>query len=125
MVKGQTVIRQRTGETMAQPLLFGYLRIRITDDPGRAYWGQRLIRDYAEREGYTLAQVFVEENENAPCAALVQLIDAARHREGAAVAVPDRQDLGSYAPAQHQLRRRLPHEAGVPVIVIAAPDPSR
>jgi hypothetical protein len=125
MVKGRTVIRQRTGETMTQPLLFGYVRVRITDGPGRAASAQRLIRDFAEREGYTLAQVYVEENENSPCAALAQLIAAVRRWHGAAVAVPDRQDLGSYAPAQHQLRRRLLHEAGVPVIVITGPDPTR
>lgn len=125
MVKGQIVIRQRTGATLAQPLLFGYVRVRITDRPGRAAAAQRLIRDFAEREGYTLAQVYVEENENSPCAALAQLIAAVRRWEGTAVAVPDRQDLGSYVPAQHQLRRRLLHEAGVPVIVITGPDPSR
>jgi hypothetical protein len=119
------MIRQRTGATMVQPLLFGYVRVRINDRPGRAASAQRLIREFAEREGYTLAQVYVEANENSPCAALAQLITAVRRWNGAAVAVPDRQDLGSYAPAQHQLRRRLLHEAGVPVIVIAAPDPTR
>jgi hypothetical protein len=119
------VIRQRTGATMTRPLLFGYLRLRITDRPGRAASAQQVIRDFAEREGYTLAQVYVEANENSPCAALVQLIDAVRRWDGAAVAVPDQDDLGIYAPARKQLRQRLLREAGVPVIVIAGPDPSR
>jgi hypothetical protein len=104
---------------MVKPLLFGYLRMRITDRPGRAATAQRSLRAYAEREGFTLAQVYVEANENSPCAALTQLIDAVRRCDGAAVAVPDHDDLGIDATARQQLRLRLQREAGVPVIVVA------
>jgi DNA invertase Pin-like site-specific DNA recombinase len=109
---------------MVRPLLFGYLRLRITDRPGRAAAAQRMIREFADREGYTLAQVYVEANENSQCAALAQLIHDVHRWNGAAVAVPDQDDLGLYVTARHQLRQRLLREAGVPVIVIAGPDPS-
>ena len=115
----------QAGATMEKPLLFGYLRMRITDRPARAASAQRLLRQYADREGYTLAQVYVEANENSPCAALAQLIHDVHHSNGAAVAVPDQDDLGTDATSRQQLRHRLQREAGVPVIVITAPNPTR
>jgi hypothetical protein len=112
------VNRQPARVTMTKPLLFGYLRLRITDANERAARARRLLADFAEREGFTLAEVYVEADENRPCSALAQLIHSVRRWDGAAVAVPELDDLGGTEQARREMRVRLRREAGVPVLVL-------
>src|SRR6266567_2405954 len=78
--------RPATLLTSDRPLLFGYLRLRITDDPSAADAGRRLLGDFADAEGFALVDVFVDADENTPQAALAALIrcvqDADVHLSG-------------------------------------------
>jgi hypothetical protein len=112
------VNRQPARVTMTKPLLFGYLRLRITDASERAPRARRLLAEFADREGYTLAEVYVEADENRPCSALSELIHAVRRWDGAAIAVPELGDLGSNEDVRRELRTRLRRETGVPLLVL-------
>ena len=108
---------------MVRPLLFGYMRLRITDAGDRAASARRLLAEFADREGFTLAEVYVDADENRPCAALSQLIHSVRRWDGAAVAVPALGDLGGTVHARRELRDRLQRELGVPVLVLGGQEP--
>ena len=109
--------------TSTRPLLFGYLRLRISDSPDAVDTGRQLLRDFADAEGFALVDVFVDADENTPQAALAALIrcvqDADVHLSGIAVAVPDLGHLGANAVTQRQMRARIQTEARVRVVVPA------
>ena len=100
-----------------RPLILGYLRVRIGTSLATVARARQSLVDLALREGYTLGEVFVEADENRSCAALVDVIEAARNGRVAAVAVPSGEHLGRFRAAQVGLRQRVEREAGVPVLV--------
>jgi hypothetical protein len=101
-----------------KPLLFGYQQVRLDAPRDAAARGQRLLANFAAREGFALGGVFVERDVNRPCSALVALIDAARRCGATAVAVPTAEDLGRLPRVRHLMRRRLEREAGCRVLVV-------
>jgi hypothetical protein len=108
--------------TSIKPLLFGYLRVRISAGLGAAETGRRLLGDFADAEGFALVDVFIDADENAPQSAVAALIRCVRASaidlSPVAIAVPDLGHLGTDAVTQRQMRARIEHEAGVPLIVL-------
>jgi hypothetical protein len=76
------------------------------------------LAEFTAREGFALTQVFVEQEPNRPCSALVALIEAVRRGGIAAVAVPTLEDLGRLPRVRRLMRDRLQREAGVRVLVV-------
>lgn len=101
-----------------KPLLLGYQRIRITASDAEVARGRAALVSFSNREGYALAEIFAEADENRPYSALTAMIEACRRIEVAAVAVPSLGDLGLNAAAQVELRERLQRETGVPVLIV-------
>jgi hypothetical protein len=93
--------------------------VRLGTTPTEVMRGRRLLNQFAAREGFALAEIFVEQDVNQPCAALVALIETARRCGVVAVAVPSLNDLGRLPRVQYLTRARLEREAGVRVLVAA------
>lgn len=102
------------------PMLFGYLNVRVDAPRGAQEHGERVVREYAWREGYSLGTVFVEWNHNRPLSALMSLIEAANRDDVRVVAVPTPSDLGSLPSVRRLTRHVLMREANVHVIVVRA-----
>jgi N-acyl-D-aspartate/D-glutamate deacylase len=100
--------------------MFGYQQVRIDTPPDVVSEGRRLLEVFAAKRGFTLGAVYVEQDVNEPCSALVALIAAARRGRGGglrAVGVPRAADLGRLDRVQRLTRERLERECGVPVMV--------
>ncbi len=65
-----------------------------------------MFREYAQGQGFNLAEVFIEQDSTAP-AAFGQLIEAAKHGLGRAIAVPTIDHLAvlGSAPLDEMLQR--------------------
>jgi hypothetical protein len=109
-------------QSSVKPFLFGYLRVRITAGPTAADAGRRLLRVFADIEGFALVDVFVDADENQPTAALAALIHCVRtsdaDRRGLAIAVPHLNHLGADLAAQRRMRAWIQHQAQVRLIVV-------
>jgi hypothetical protein len=103
---------------MPKPILFGYQTVRLSTTPTEIAEGRRSLRQFAAQEGFALAEIFVEQDINRPCSALVALIESAVRTRVAAIAVPTPSDLGRLPRVQGLTRARLEREAGVPVLVV-------
>jgi hypothetical protein len=107
-----------------KPLLYGYQNVLATATPEDAEAGRRALTAFAIREGFALAQIFVESNHLEPGSALEALIDAVRRDQVEAVAVPRLTDLGRVKRIQRLVRERLQREAHVRILVIEPPPTS-
>jgi len=86
--------REESGDPpdLTKPLMFGYLRVSELA-PGLTpadIWP--VFHEYAEREGYALAEVYVEQDGTAPVA-FGGLLDAVKQHGARAVAVPTLEHL--------------------------------
>jgi hypothetical protein len=105
---------------IVEPVLFGYLTVRVGAPRGAIANGERSLARYAQREGFTLGTIFVERDVNRPMSALASLIEAAKREDVQAVAVPSPVDLGLLPRVQQLTRQLLEREAGVRVLVVEA-----
>jgi hypothetical protein len=107
-LKGMTVAEQR--------LVLGYLRAAIGSDEHEIARMRHQLANFADHEGYTLDDVFVEV-EASGSSALAALIEAARSRHPYAVLVPDLQHFGRLASVRSAVRNLVETRTGVPVLV--------
>jgi hypothetical protein len=101
-----------------KPVMFGYQCVRIGTPSDQVVRGRRLLAEYAAREGYALAEIYVDEDVNKPCSALAALIAAAQRGGVDAVAVPTHEDLGRLPRVRQLTRARLQRETGVRVLIV-------
>lgn len=101
-----------------KPILFGYQTVRVSTPADEVARGREALAAFALREGFALAEVFVERDVDRPCSALTALISAARRSNVKAVAVPTSADLGTLPRVRWLMRYRLEREAGVRVLVV-------
>ena len=102
-----------------RPVLLGYQQVQIGTPRAEIARRLRLLVDFAEREGYALAEVFVDDSADRPLSAFHALINQAKQdNQVAAVAVPTGDDLSRNAFARRELWIRLERETGLPVHVI-------
>jgi hypothetical protein len=97
---------------------FGYMRIgpgipegRTEQDPRKLLW------EYAEREGYVLAEVFTERQESGS-SAFASLMDALYLLERPIVIVPSMCHFAHLPGLQSALKERIEQETGAVVVVI-------
>ena len=105
-------------ESLTRPVLFGYQSVRLNAPEDALARGERSLKGYAEREGYSLGTIFVEQDPDRPLSALNALMDAARREGVKAVAVPTPLDLGQVARVRHLTRRKLQNEGQLRVLVV-------
>lgn len=100
---------------MTRPVVFGYLRIgRTQADLDRRTVGTRqVLGNFAEREGFALAQLF-QESSRGPALAMEAMIEAARFSVVTAIIVPSLWHLGDDDLQQRNALKRL-EGVGLPV----------
>ena len=102
-----------------RPVLLGYQRVQIGTPRLEVARRLRVLIDFADREGYALAEVFVDDTPDRPLSAFHALINHTRRdTEVAAVAIPTGDDLGWNGQARRELWTRLERETGVPVHIV-------
>lgn len=90
--------------TSVRPLMVGYLRVhKLTAEPAQV---TAVFNEYARRQGFSLAEVFIEQDSTAP-AAFGRLIEAVKHRSAGAIAFPTIDHLAvlGSAPLDEMLQR--------------------
>jgi hypothetical protein len=109
-------------QSSVKPFMFGYLRIRITAGLNAAEAGRRVLRTFADAEGFALVDIFVDADENRPQAALAAMIGQIRRadadRRGLAVVIPHLSHLGADLATQHRMRVWIQHQTQVRLIVV-------
>ncbi len=104
---------------MTRPVMLGYQQVQIGTPAAEVARRWRLLTDYAEQEGYALAEVYVDANADRPLSSFHALIaQARRDGEVSVVAIPTGNDLGNDAFARRELWARLRRETGLPVHVV-------
>lgn len=102
-----------------RPVMLGYQQAGIGTSRSEVGRRWRVLADYAEREGYVLAKVFVDTDADRQLCAFQALIAEARgDNRVTAVAVPTGNDLSHDVFARRELRTRLERETGLPVHVV-------
>lgn len=116
--QAQTRVRPRQ---LARPLVFGYVRAPLAVPQARSasasLWRTAIAR-FATREGFTLAQVFVEARGEPPWTSLTSLLEAARFTPVTAVVVPDITHLGHTVDDCRTHRELIERQARCHVIAI-------
>jgi hypothetical protein len=107
----------RNQVSVVKPLLLGYQVSRLDSPADELVNGRRVLSAFADREGFALADVFVEHDVNRPLSAFAALIAAARAGGVEAVAVAAAADLGRIPRVRQLMRSRLEQEAGVRVLI--------
>jgi hypothetical protein len=97
-----------------RPLAFGYIRAHILMTEHELGDAKADLTDFAIREGYCLAAVFVERVDRAP-AAFTALVAEVKRSEAAAVIVPGLHHLAPLGAAQ-AARDHLEHYTGARVL---------
>jgi hypothetical protein len=103
-----------TGST--RPLMLGYLRVHALASNADANEIREPFESFAEREGYALGNVFIEQDCTAP-GGFTALIDAVKSADAQAVAVPNLVHLAVLG-AQPPLAEFLQRATGAQVLVM-------
>ncbi|MBT0771248.1 hypothetical protein KIH74_20075 [Kineosporia sp. J2-2] len=103
-----------------KPMAVGYQRARGGPEAPEVVNGRRVMSAFARREGYSLTEVFEENDPTKPTAALNALVDVIKRLELRVVIVPNVWHLGRTAWTQ-QATRRLIERAGARVDVAESP----
>ncbi|HEY3013895.1 MAG TPA: hypothetical protein VGJ41_02235 [Nocardioides sp.] len=104
-----------------RPLMLGYLRVHELASNADADQIREPFESFAEREGYALGHVFIEQDCTAP-GGFTALIDAVKSGHAQAVAVPSLEHLAVLG-AQPPLDEFLQRATGAQVLVMDAAGP--
>jgi len=100
-----------------RPLIYGYLRIWTDTSEDEAARTERELIDFAERERFTVAEIFVE-RPYLPVTAFDGLIQAISRTETKDIVVPDLSHFCPYHGLGETMKAILEHIAGARVWVI-------
>jgi hypothetical protein len=114
-VAGLTLHPQQ--EAGVRPLIFGYLRFNRVVSAARVADMHRQMADYAEREGFALAEVYVDRHDSND-AGFAGLVDALEREVTAQVLVPALDRRAEFAALQHRMRAILERRTGARVLIM-------
>jgi len=100
-----------------RPLIYGYLRVWTDTSDEDAARTERKLINYAEREGFTVAEIFVE-RPYLPVTAFDGLIQAIARTGTKDIVVPDLSHFCPYHRLGSSMKAILEHVAGARVWVI-------
>jgi len=100
-----------------KPLIYGYLRVWTDTTEQDAARTQRELTTYAEREGFTVAEIFIE-RPNLPVPAFTGLIQAIARTETKDIVVPDLSHFCPYHELGETMKAIIEHVAGARVWTI-------
>lgn len=105
-----------------QPLVLGYLRLPDTDAPEPAAMFIEAMRTYAEQEGMTLADCYIDRLDPADGfpdrSAFCALMDALRRLDASAVIIPAPEHLSRHARTFAARRTIIETEAGAQLLIL-------
>jgi hypothetical protein len=114
---GPTPSRDQTVKrTDEKPLVFGYYSARTSIPAQQTIDNRASVTEFADREGYALADIFAEPSKE-PSVALQALCQSAERRQVTTVIVPEMTDLGTTPHVQRVTRDRLEY-AGIHLLLI-------
>jgi hypothetical protein len=76
-----------------KPLLLGLVSARVASSPAAVENGRRLLASFADREGFELAEIYVDGRQGAPVSAWAALLGAIRRGSARAVEFRLRMDF--------------------------------
>jgi hypothetical protein len=103
-----------------RPLLFGYVRTYVADTRTVLPRVRRQMNTYAEREGFTFAELFVERDQGGT-SAFAGLVDLVKLHPGSAVAVLSLGHFAKLETLQQAMCELIGTETGARVIVLNSP----
>jgi DNA invertase Pin-like site-specific DNA recombinase len=98
-----------------KPLIYGYLRVDDTARDGDVIQMELALRDFAEREGYAVADIF-REDQDGDRRAFLELIEALKASESRHVITPAPELISPHPLVRRTLLDQLAEEAGTRVI---------
>lgn len=100
-----------------KPVIYGYIRVVGSDDHDESQRVKRELAAYAEREGFTLDQVFTE---NATCSepAFYTMIEALKRYNVKHLLVPSLWHFARLPGLQDAMRQHIEHETGARLWVV-------
>jgi len=100
-----------------KPLIYGYLRVWTDTSEQDAARTEGALIAYAEREGFTVAEIFVE-RPYLPVRAFTGLIQAIRHTETKDIVIPDLTHFCPFHDLGETMKAIIEHIAGARVWTI-------
>jgi hypothetical protein len=100
------------------PPMVGYLSARGSTPRRTMRASMDAMAAYAESQGCTMGQVFVEPDDRRPTSALTELIASVVRCGAAAVVVATPEDLGRDVRVQELMRLRIERDTCLPVLII-------
>jgi len=100
-----------------KPLIYGYLRVWSDTSDQDAARIERELTDYAEREGFMVAEIFIE-RPYLPVPAFTGLIHAIGSTETKDIVIPDLSHFCPFHGLGEAMKAILEHVAGARVWVI-------
>jgi DNA invertase Pin-like site-specific DNA recombinase len=98
-----------------RPSIFGYVRLSASESNHMTKDPRKELIDYAEREGYTLIEIFTE-HEDVGSSAFAALMDALRSSETPIVIVPCICHLARFHSLRMAMSEHIERETGAHVI---------
>jgi hypothetical protein len=98
------------------PLLFGYVRLTAPGGTRQVPSLRKQLRDYAAREGYTLAEILVEHHQGGS-SAVAGLLDFIQRYPGSCAVVPSLDHLANLPGLRRAMRDLIQRETGRPLLV--------
>lgn len=100
-------------------MAFGYVRVLGSGSEQTCQSLHEELADYAEREGYTLAEVFIEQDEIGS-SAFAALMEALKRGQARIVIVPTMQHFAHLPSLRVAMKVHIERETGARVVVIDA-----
>lgn len=101
-----------------KPLIYGYMRVTPGTPDNDLEQTERVLRDYAEHEGYSFAAIF-HEHVNGSQSAFSELIEELQRTEAHHVIVPTLDHLSGHDILLNTMLARLEQAAGAQVLPLA------
>jgi len=107
----------RCAAMTVRPLIYGYLRVWSDTSEEDAACTERELTDYAEREGFTVAEIFIE-RPYLPVPAFNGLIQAIGHTQIKDIVIPDLSHFCPFHGLGETMKAIIEHIAGARVWTI-------
>jgi len=104
-----------------RPLLFGYVRLPMPDTTGRVPMVRQLMTTYAEAEGFTFAELLVEDKRGGT-SAYAGLLDLLKRFPGSSVVVLSVEHFAKLRALQEAMCELIERETGARVLVLDGTD---
>ncbi|MFD5572975.1 hypothetical protein [Streptomyces cadmiisoli] len=113
--------RSSPQEERMRPVMFGYMRLAVSDDPGENEVIETELRRYSQGEGFELERLFIERLGSSDESAFFGLVDALKTVEVKNVIVPSLWHFARLPGLQAAMRDHIERELGARLWVMQTP----